>query len=818
MPENKMFTTVINKELNDDEMSVTAWANKSDSIDRSKDLIEDTAWDLTNFLKNPVVPAFHMYNRPPIGKALWAKVVPGQGLRFKVKFASTEEGSEFYQLYKEGILNAFSVGFMPRKWKDIEDFDKKDIEKYMRDGELPNRVFTDVELFEVSAVVVPDHMNALVERDANGLVKTKMVKDMVEEIKLSPEYIEIISKEINEEDNFERPKKVGFIEIKETEKVDEEIEKEFMLVGSSKQESVININGEEKQLGDVVSLAFDKSELTVNEWNNLNDNDREDLIQMQIDVMVNKEDGSEEKLELDNIIEFELEEKQKESKEPQEKVGSLDYIKEGERIQKLFNSFKNYELKEEDKKGIVSKQYGDDFDISSVRAEPYGFEYKIFTKFLKCKIKDMFTTNFLIPNPMKGNYLSAFKSVLKNHTILDERNFTQSGFEVPLKYSVVKLKSNLEEEFLIDGTRFYKDDNGENFVIQFYPTWGGIGVEFYSHKNKSEFVKSIISDSVKWVDENNLLKGEKFSISGEFLEKSNIDWEDIIFPSQKDLDTVKRNIENLSKNSNSRGMMLIGPAGTGKTQTGRVLMNKSDTTFIWASSKDFGYSATYSLGIGFEMARKLAPSVFFIEDIDSWLSDYAVDLLKTEMDGIRTNKGVLTILTSNFPEQMPEALIDRPGRFHHIINFSLPNLENRKKLLKLWCENADKEIIESFAEKTEGFSGSHLKELVDFAKMISEDEKISINEALFKSLEQMKEQRDLINSIKSDKKKEISEELEIINKELDLEIEDKEFEIDVEDKDIKSIFKSVVQDVIKDLPSGREIFDEVYMKKTGKIF
>ncbi len=197
---DKIAITIYKKEINDEEMSITAWGNKSDSIDRSGDLIEDSAWDLTNFLKNPVIAAFHNYYRPPVGKAMWVKVVPGQGLRFKIKFAATEEGEEFYQLYKDGIMSAFSVGFMPREWVDKEDFDEKDVKKYSRNGEIPKRVYKNVELFELSCVVVPDHMNALMERSEKGFIKTKGVMDFVEEVKKSPEYMELISKEKEEKE------------------------------------------------------------------------------------------------------------------------------------------------------------------------------------------------------------------------------------------------------------------------------------------------------------------------------------------------------------------------------------------------------------------------------------------------------------------------------------------------------------------------------------------------------------------------------------------------------------------------------------------
>lgn len=196
--ENKFFTTITKKELNDEEMSLIAYANKSNVIDRSGDLITDDAWQLDNFNNNSVICAFHQYSRPPIAKALWVKVVKGEGLRMKIKFASTDEGKEFYQLYKEGILNAFSVGFRGLEYKYIEDFDQEDIEKYSVGGDIPRCVFTKVELFEVSAVAIPDNQAALVERHANGEFKTKGVEDFYLEVSkdFNLDDIEIETKEI----------------------------------------------------------------------------------------------------------------------------------------------------------------------------------------------------------------------------------------------------------------------------------------------------------------------------------------------------------------------------------------------------------------------------------------------------------------------------------------------------------------------------------------------------------------------------------------------------------------------------------------------
>lgn len=154
------------KGFNDEERSFTAWASK-ESIDRDRESLKASGWDLRNFKKNPVVPLFHEYRTPPVAKALWTKIVDGDGLLFKPQFADTAAGNETYYLYREGFMNAFSVGFEPKEWTDAKPEDTKS----------PRRTYTKQELLEISCVVVPAHPEALVEALESGLIKTQQMKD-----------------------------------------------------------------------------------------------------------------------------------------------------------------------------------------------------------------------------------------------------------------------------------------------------------------------------------------------------------------------------------------------------------------------------------------------------------------------------------------------------------------------------------------------------------------------------------------------------------------------------------------------------------------
>lgn len=400
-----------------------------------------------------------------------------------------------------------------------------------------------------------------------------------------------------------------------------------------------------------------------------------------------------------------------------------------------------------------NKQLTKDFDITKIDSEPSSFEYDLYSKFLNCKIKDIFINTVDLPGAvMLGNYLLGVDSIMEESKLelIDIRNFNFIGEEAPPRYADIPVNSEKTESLLIMGTKFYDDKNGNKLAISVEPHMFGIDVSFITTMDESDTNKEYIQSVHKWVRDNNYLKGEKFCLSGEFLQKSDRKWDDLILE-DKIKEKIQKSVNHIEKeNANSRGVMMMGYPGTGKTYTGKIVIDNSDATFIWVSSRDFKKVGVIgALSQAFKVARELAPSVLFLEDIDSWLRDgMGVDLLKTEMDGIQENKNVVTFLTSNNPEYMPKALLDRPGRFHEIVNFELPGEDIRQKMLTNWLgETVSPEILKEFAEKTEGYTGAYIKELVEFAEMIAEDEEIEMEEALKQSLDKIEEQRELINSL-----------------------------------------------------------------------
>ena len=122
------------------------------AVDRDREIILPSAFkNLDSYLKNnPVILGFHNYYDFPIGKAVSGQITD-DALVLDIVFAQTEMGKEAKYLFDNGFMNSFSVGFIPKAW----DFDGDN-----------RRVYSDVELLEVSAVPVPSNATATMMREA----------------------------------------------------------------------------------------------------------------------------------------------------------------------------------------------------------------------------------------------------------------------------------------------------------------------------------------------------------------------------------------------------------------------------------------------------------------------------------------------------------------------------------------------------------------------------------------------------------------------------------------------------------------------------
>lgn len=200
----------------------------------------------------------------------------------------------------------------------------------------------------------------------------------------------------------------------------------------------------------------------------------------------------------------------------------------------------------------------------------------------------------------------------------------------------------------------------------------------------------------------------------------------------------------------AKGVILYGPPGTGKTSLAKAIANGLDATFYSTSGSAF---SEMFVGVGssrvrelFEEARKNAPSLIFIDEIDSVAKkrgtassheerENTLNELLKQMDGVESNEGVFVVAATNRLDMLDEAIL-RPGRFDHKILINYPDVEGRKEIIAIHSKNKKldenvKNKLDKIAEETIGYTGAELENLFNLAAkkaMLKDKKEISMDE------------------------------------------------------------------------------------------
>ena len=182
------------------------------------------------------------------------------------------------------------------------------------------------------------------------------------------------------------------------------------------------------------------------------------------------------------------------------------------------------------------------------------------------------------------------------------------------------------------------------------------------------------------------------------------------------------------------GILMLGPPGTGKTLLARAVAGEADVQFLSISGSDF---MEMYVGVGasrvrdlFEQAKKIAPSIIFIDEIDavghkrgSGLGgghderEQTLNQLLVEMDGFGKTEGVIVMAATNRPDVLDPALL-RPGRFDRQIHVGRPDVKGREDILKIHAKGKrlDETVsLKTLARSTAGFTGADLSNLLNEA-------------------------------------------------------------------------------------------------------
>ena len=187
-----------------------------------------------------------------------------------------------------------------------------------------------------------------------------------------------------------------------------------------------------------------------------------------------------------------------------------------------------------------------------------------------------------------------------------------------------------------------------------------------------------------------------------------------------------------------KGVLLVGPPGTGKTLLARAVAGEADVPFFSISGSDF---VEMYVGVGayrvrdlFDQAKKSAPSIIFIDEIDAVgrhrgagmggghdEREQTLNQLLVEMDGFGNNEGIIIIAATNRPDILDPALL-RPGRFDRQVTVGRPDLKGREEILKVHAKNkplAPDVDLKSVAHATIGFVGADLENLMNEAALLA---------------------------------------------------------------------------------------------------
>ncbi len=187
-----------------------------------------------------------------------------------------------------------------------------------------------------------------------------------------------------------------------------------------------------------------------------------------------------------------------------------------------------------------------------------------------------------------------------------------------------------------------------------------------------------------------------------------------------------------------KGVLLVGPPGTGKTLLARAVAGEANVPFLSISGSDF---VEMYVGVGasrvrdlFAQAKKLAPSILFIDEIDAVgrhrgagmggghdEREQTLNQMLVEMDGFDANESVIVIAATNRPDILDPALL-RPGRFDRQVTVGYPDIKGREAILKVHAKDkplAPDVKLSVIAASTAGFTGADLENLLNEAALLS---------------------------------------------------------------------------------------------------
>ncbi len=167
-----------------------------------------------------------------------------------------------------------------------------------------------------------------------------------------------------------------------------------------------------------------------------------------------------------------------------------------------------------------------------------------------------------------------------------------------------------------------------------------------------------------------------------------------------------------------RGVLFVGPPGNGKTHCLRAVIKFLGVTCLYVQSLKSRYETDdANIARVFDRAREVTPCCLVFEDLDAMITDENRSVFLNELDGFTNASGLLTLATTNHPDKLDPAILERPSRFDRKYTFGLPSVTERDRYARAWNDRLDTamristEDTNAIVQGTDGFSFAYLKEL-----------------------------------------------------------------------------------------------------------
>ena len=258
---------------------------------------------------------------------------------------------------------------------------------------------------------------------------------------------------------------------------------------------------------------------------------------------------------------------------------------------------------------------------------------------------------------------------------------------------IVAESRGLAEGFFAEVCEWSSEVRGE--ILVFQDGYWEKNKELYDAIKSATFDNVILQDSLKQQVQNDF---EQFFSSREVYEQYRIPWK--------------------------RGALFIGPPGNGKTHTVKALINQLGRPCLYVKGFKSEYATEQeNMGSVFARARITTPCLLVFEDIDAMIDDENRSFFLNELDGFESNTGLVVLATTNHPDRLDPAILDRPSRFDRKYYFNLPGAAERFAYVAAWNERLQPELrlseraAREVVQQTENFSFAYLKELFVSATM-----------------------------------------------------------------------------------------------------